>query len=472
MYTRPPYATHIHPAFITWLNETIADLKLPLTKKQKYLETLTSMSGATIGAVSAYIMFILNEAFGDSVNARLGIENDKVKDMIRIFLGFSAFIPMAALGAVNVKDTFLNTVKRFTRKAVNDDNIIQNESYLMRFMRTVLVFASPFSSIPQSTLTWNNIADFNTRVGITCTAVIGPTFFNGRAGQNFIDKFKKKDHKIILLEKHLQACLQHISKMPATLLENLIASFFSENDAINTENVVSLFQCANNQMTVARSHSSYGRTTVSWTGFALGAIASIIYYELTITGEQDPLQIDSSWLQIIVAALSYLLNAALSSLATQLCFESIHDWFTNKAVSEEHITWPKLRKSFSVLAVFMGIFAAIPLGSLQIEAAQNASTLQTLLIFPTFLGPFCVRSRAFENILNRGLDTVKYFTTATSELEAKRQILLQIGQAIYKKLPFLSEEIKDQLYEIIKPPEIAELQTVAIDSQALPRPTT
>jgi hypothetical protein len=385
MFTHINHEPAIHPAFITWLNEIISDLKLPLTKKQKYIETLTSMSGATIGAISAYIMFILNEAFGDSVNARLGIENDELKNMIRIFLGFSAFIPMAALGALNVKDAFLNTVKHFTRKAVNDGTITQKESYLTRFVRTVFVFASPFSAIPQSTLTWNNITDFNARVGITCTAVIGPTFFNGRAGQSFIDKFKKKDHKVILLEKHLQACLQGISKMPATQFEIFIAAFFREDDTVNTENVISLFQCVDNQRTTTRKNLSYGRATVSWTGFALGAMASIIYYELSIAGEQDPLQIDSSWLQIIAASLSYLLNAALSSLATQLCFESIYDWFTNKKASEENITWPKLRKSFSVLAVFMGIFAAIPLGSLQIETAHNASALQTLLIFPTFL---------------------------------------------------------------------------------------
>jgi hypothetical protein len=461
----------IHPAFITWLNEIVAGLKLPLTKKQKYIETLTSMSGATIGAVSAYIMCILNEAFGDSVNTRLGIENEDVKNMIRIFLGCSAFIPMAALGALNVKDAFLNTVKRFTRAAVNDDTITQKESCLTRFVRTVFVFASPFSAIPQSTLTWNNISNVGARIGVTCTAVIGPTFFNGRAGQNFIDKFKHKDHKIILLEKHLQACLQQISKMPATQFENFIAAFFRENDSVNTTNVVSLFQCANHEITAVSSNSSYPRTAISWTGFLLGAMASIIYYELTIAGEQDPLKIDSGSLQIIAALLSYLLNAALSSLATQLCVESIYDWFTNKKTSEENITWPKLRKSFSVLAIFMGIFAAIPLGSLQIEAAQNASALQTILIFPTFLGPFCVRSRAFENLLNRGLETVKHFTATTSELEAKREIILQMGQAIYKKLNFLSEEIKDQLYEIIKPSEIAESQMIEIEIQTVARPS-
>jgi hypothetical protein len=206
---------------------------------------------------------------------------------------------------------------------------------------------------------------------------------------------------------------------------------------------------------------------VSWIGFALGALASIIYYELTVAGEEDPLQIHSTGMQMFSGALSYMLNAALSSLATQLCFESLFDWFNNENESQTKLTWPKVRKSFVLLAIFMGIFAAIPLGSLQIEAAENASILPMILIFPTFLGPFCVRSRAFETILQRALDTLtqKKITSPTEEMRA---LILEVGQTIYQKLPSLTEEVKEQLYNLILHPAAM----TEIDIQPIMRPTS
>jgi hypothetical protein len=451
----------LHPAFITWVNDIIHSLALPLTQKQKLIEACVSMTGLTIGAASAYIMFVLNELFGDSVNARLGIENDDMKNIIRVFFGISAFFPMAALGAINVKDAFLNTVKRYSRPPIQDAGITQKESYLVRFTRGIFVLAAPFSSIPQSTLTWNNISSLGARIGVTCTAVLGPTFFNGRAGQNFIDKCKKKDTKTRLLETHLQACLKKIAALPEAACNDFIAAFFSESDKTNTQGLNALFNIVNTP--TENSHTeNKSRTAASGTGFLLGAMASIIYYELTVAGDVDPLQIDSSALQMLSGALSYMLNAALSSLATQLCFESIYDWFKQDNTLHANINWPRMRKSFSVLAIFMGIFAAIPLGSLQVEAAQNASVLQTILIFPTFLGPFCVRSRAFENILQRGLNALTE-EKLTSIVEEKRALILQVGQEIYKKLPLLADEIKEQLYNLIQHQEA--VRTIEIEIQ-------
>lgn len=41
---------------------------------------------------------------------------------------------------------------------------------------------APFTSIPQSTLTWNHVPEKNGRTFFTVCAVTSPTFFNGRGG--------------------------------------------------------------------------------------------------------------------------------------------------------------------------------------------------------------------------------------------------------------------------------------------------
>jgi hypothetical protein len=132
------------------------------------------------------------------------------------------------------------------------------------------------------------------------------------------------------------------------------------------------------------------------------------------------LDINSVILRHLLSVFSYLLNAALSAIATQTLFERLY-----KMIFDDNtVFYSKTDKAFIAISLLIAPFAALPLGSLQIQNAQNGNVLQTLLIAPTFIGPMCVRSRAIYDALSRALSFTTKALKKDDEQNRRRELLL------------------------------------------------
>jgi hypothetical protein len=395
---------NINNELLNWLNQVYKEEARSKSLAHKIVLSGVTIFGAGIGIASACIMYLLSAEFGGELSAKWGIEDSHQVDTIKNFLGLTAAIPMAALSAINMKDGLAALANYLAKPKPTIRSIFKKKSTSELVTRGFFAVASPFSAIPQSTLTWNYISNPGARVFCTACATIGPTFFNGRGAQHLIDSCKSKDSAVLEVEHYLQKCYQLLEKMPANAFSAFLQQNSNEVGELVQDFIPTLFGLTEVGFSPKKSKSA--KTIFLLIGGLLGLISAIIFYQLSLEGVQEPLQIKSPALQYIFSSLSYLLNAALSSLATISVFDILYQSLFGKEDNSPKMTWSKLRKLFTVVAIFMGFFAALPLGSLQISNAQSGSILQKLLIGPTFLGPMCVRSKALYELLNRCLDVM------------------------------------------------------------------
>ena len=400
-------STRIYDELKTWLNAVYREETKADRSRVKWLQRGCSFLGISLGSASAYIMYLLSAEFGETTCNYLGIVADSEKSALKNLFGLTAAIPMAALAALNVNDSLRSLSSFFTKPTIKNPTLFKNKAPSELLLRGLFAISAPCSSIPQSTLTWNHISDPATRAFFTTCAVAGPTFFNGRGGQKLIDHCKPKSRAVSEIENYLQKCQRLLKEMPDSEYQIFLQKILGSEGELNDDFLKSLFS-----LTRADSHTENKRLVqlFSFSGGCLGLISALIFYQLALAGLEDPLQVEAPGLKHLLASLAYLLNAALSCLATAKVFEGIHDLLFGTKIETSKQPWPKIRKLFAFIAILIAPFAALPLGSLQLANAQEGSLWQKLLIGPTFLGPSCVRSSALYDLLNRSFDFINQST--------------------------------------------------------------
>jgi hypothetical protein len=367
---------------LAWLNKSVKQEKTPLPRMKRLVAQGITCFGMSIGAASAYIMYVLNAEFGQDFCRYVGIDNPTDIIVIENMFGITAVMAMASLGALNVKDCLTALLKELMWPQDKPLTLFRNTCSSERIARRLLAAAAPFSAIPQSTLTWNHTSNTTLRLFVTPCAIITPSIFNGRGGQRLIDKIKPKSASVMTIENHLLSCKTAIENMSASHLETFLQLVFNQEDELSEDFFEVVFATSSYETTGARSAPE---KIFSFIGMIFGLTAAIIFYQLTLDGTEEPLDINSVILRHLLSVFSYLLNAALSAIATQTLFERLY-----KMIFDDNtVFYSKTDKAFIAISLLIAPFAALPLGSLQIQNAQNGNVLQTLLIAPTFIGPMC-----------------------------------------------------------------------------------
>lgn len=429
-----------------WLNEIYQEGKKP----GSLLPTLTikgsAILGGVIGAASAYIMYLLSAEFGENVCNYLAIHENNQKSAVINTLGLTAAIPMAALSALNVKDSLTSFIKYFTKSKTTCAPPFKKKTSLELAARGFFAVSAPFSSIPQSTLTWSHLTNPEARIFFTACSVIGPTFFNGRGGQKLIDNYRPKSSVVLELEAHLHKCHALLKKMPHTSFLPFLQKITNSDGQLNNEFLNELFALSDGD------HSAHekeiAKTLISFSGGFLGLISAIIFFQLSMQGLQNSLQLNDPISLNFISSLAYILNAALSSLATRHIFENIYEILFKRACDRNKPDRSKTQKIFIFIAILIGPFAALPLGSQQIANARDGSIWQKLLIGPTFLGPACVRSKALYDLLNRCLDFIVMSFQQNSKIDPSLDTLLNTIEQFSHSINELDSETINSLQEI------------------------
>ncbi|MDR3477824.1 MAG: hypothetical protein P4M14_07320 [Gammaproteobacteria bacterium] len=430
-----------HNALLSWLHKTIQ--QKPLSQKKQIALNGISALGMSAGALSAYVIYVLNAEFGTSVCDYIGIDDPKDIAVMENIFGLTAAISMAALGALNVKDSLTDLLAYLTEpeKSVV---LFKKKSNAEIIARGFFALASPFSAIPQSTLTWNYTRNETIKRIATPCAILTPTLFNGRGGQRLIDKMKNKNASVITIENYLLSCKRNIQRLSPQDLEDFLQLIIPDENELNPDFLTVLFEVGQLDDLHPKNLSE---KIFSLIGFLLGLTSAIIFYQLTLEGTDEPLALNSNILKHFFASLSYLLCAALSAIATQNMFETMQ----KIVFQSKSFTLSKANKAFLAIAILIAPFAALPLGGLQIENAQNGNLLQILLIAPTFMGPMCVRGRAIYDAMNRMLDFTTKACLKNNEQNKKRELLLTTLDNFQLAIKNFTPEAIEDLQERLSP---------------------
>lgn len=450
------------------------------SQKKTALSKFAGGCGFFVGGTSAYVMYPLGTGFAKIVLDFAEINDENIRNVVNIFFGTTAVCPMIALGAIVAKDRFqdLVTIKRLESQQIVK---LRNEKLKASFAAVAYLLGA-FSAIPQSSLTYKALQDESFMLKlITIPAFIGPFLFNSNAELQLInrsfDSIDKDEHAIInILREELRQKLKKVMKIIYELSDEKLDSIFHqvfsneqpqewqsshETQSLNKNKII--FSLADNDTildkppAVNKPMPQWGKKAARAVGFTIGASSAYVYYGLgqaglilfcNSIGITDPEILVP--LGKLTGALAYIPNAALGAIATQDRFEQIYDaFFDNKKMNIQPSSWRKLRRFIAGFSISQGMLSATPLTYIAIEAAMGGSWYQKLLVIPTFVGPAAVRSKALEQLLNRGVDWLD--NTFCNTVDTKRDNLIKAVLKIDKALAKLPDEQIFALYqEIIK----------------------
>lgn len=469
------------PAILKWIDEKTSSTE----SKYGWKQWAMTVFGLSVGAISAYVMYELGRGFGEDASEGIkdatNFESDHLTVGLEEFFGWTAVVAMSALGAINTWDNF---VKMVTPKSESKEKILKNNSPKWRWVskNIVLNTLGVFSFIPQSMLTWYYLDGSYFRIPVTITAIIAPFYFNKGAGEILKDRFfnyisKGNEVKIIAWRSQL---IVEITKKTAEIaaadseanLETYNAIFASEVDSTKSAKLWEKTQTLiGNDFYNEASDDSVNLTTccsnwfsrdsfIGYIGFVLGAAGAVAYYNLgqwatsyfldQIGVNPDPET--EKILRDVIGFLAYILNGALAAVNTQDRFQQFFSKQNKPIKLHSQQGW---RKVAFWLGIIFGALSATPLTYIAIQDAIKAGTvIMWLLVPPTFLAPFSVRSKASENLENRfitAIDKCFFSNDAT-----KSDILLTLSQDIAAILPRLSDEVIEQLFKALNPTKFIE----------------
>ncbi len=412
-----------------------------------------------IGGVSAYVMYPLGAGFGDTITKNTF---DILKEISKFFFGIGAIAPMTALGVITAQDYF----RAFLLRKKNDNS--NNKNSIKQKLKICAYVLGATSAIPQSYLTYKYLHNSVFRFIITPTAIITPTLFNSKAEISLIDKIYAQltnnkteitsQHRTVLLNK-LHAAIHVISSEHSnTQIDELYQHLFINNTTINTHSksrILRLLDLAQGQDTSIPQGKirPFLREMIGFFGFALGATGAYAYYGLgeaaflyvlalfdISIGDEPELVIKN-----IIGAMAYVPNAALSAERTQELFKKIFDKISTIRKTKQPTNWPKIRSAINVLSIFLGSLSATPLTYIQLLSAIGGSWIQKLLVAPTFLAPFSVRSDAINRLLNRLVDYIDHLLIYNSG--TKRNQLVSATRAVQQKVQTLPDRQINGLFK-------------------------
>lgn len=418
-----------------------------------------SSAGLVIGGISAAVMYELGEGFGDILCELLHIDDENARLAVRNFFGTGALIPMVALGAIATQDYFKQCASPASPETKQIMN--QNKKYIKDTLKVFAYVLAVFSAIPQSSLTYIYLKNPIFRFIATPAAVLAPFLFNSNAEIQLINRgfrhFNQGQTKEIRAQRaYLQNRLTETMKIISDMSDEKINALFNEilgekedkgedkNSSLEKNKVKSLFNLDISNKTaqtsfVSKAQPSFGKTITGAVGFTMGAAGSYVYYTL---GDQavdlvcDYAEIDDpetrKILKNIVGSLAYIPCAALGAVNAQNRFEAFYDKFITGKKSINQFSWSKLRSGISKFAIFEGALSATPLVYIAVQSAINGPLLQKLLVIPTFMTPFCIRSNALDKLLNRGVDAIdeRFCKTTKTHQNALVKAALKLQDAL------------------------------------------
>lgn len=481
--------------FEAWLEKSLqGQQSLPLHVR------IAELLGIAVGILSSPIMYVLAAEFPDEIYSALGIEDNASLKVLEVVFGVLAVLPMAGLAA-------LATHASFKKFAMPKDQSSSIDGSKLKTAKNIALAAAYilglFSAIPQSSLTWERFPGYWKYI-LTPNAIVGPLFFNADSLVVLVEQLFKyfnrgeneqiRQHREELCTNIFKAQLGLMdagdneieriydmlfpAKAPSESQETLpILSPAAQGINADTKSALrELFLLAKQvdieSMSKCHTVSSYG---FAGFGSIIGILGTFTYFNIASSA------IDSfcNWANILnnsiargfikypIASLAFIPNATLGEWRTREAFKKVYDHKIAKQPAVAASNWPKIRNAILYSALIIGVFAAIPLASIQLEDANDyiqdykddASAMNMirfiisfLLVIPVFASPYFVRSNALqrsgERLLNQGdsLLANSSLFAYPQKIKTRKEKLIEVTQSIGTRISELSDDSVEQLH--------------------------